>query len=182
MNVQKVKLNEEITIEVVVDEYLGMLVNNEQAAVGFGVGQEAIRKHKHEKPNELQENKHWVMREVETEVGKRTANFWTLRGILRLQVYIQTPEALIFGAWAEGAIFDGNAGEVVGRKELLRQKASLDRQIKAKKRIVDAIQDVADLNALKTELNDVQQKLRNMDTRYVSGVLKTWDEAARKKE
>jgi len=180
MSTKKVEVNEETTIEVLVDGDFGMLISNEQAAIGFGIEPGTIRWRKNESVNELLENKHWVSREVSTAGGKQSANFWTLRGILRLQVYIQTPESSEFGAWAEGIIFDSTAVNQSGRSELLKKEAGLKRKITAKQTEVDEIQAVIDLNDLKAQMTDVKTKLRSMDSTFISGILKTWDEALKK--
>ena len=179
MKTEKIKIYDDLTIEVFVNSEFGMLIKNEEAATGFGITPKTLRNHKQQKPDQLIENKHWIMLEISTGDGMRGSILWTLRGILRLQLFVQTVQAIKFGSWAEEAIFERISVEITGRKDLLIEEAKLKNKIKVKKEYVDSIDVVIELNKLQKQLNDLVAKKRGMDTRYVNYVLATWDEAVK---
>ncbi|MGH1601596.1 hypothetical protein [Campylobacter majalis] len=74
------------------------LFSTEQVAIRYGVAQSAIRKHLQRHADEIVENIHYL-----TELnsfGNETTK-WTLRGIIKLGMFIRSPQAKNFRLWAE---------------------------------------------------------------------------------
>ena len=77
------------------------LMTTEQVALGYGVGEEAIRSHKARRTDELLEGKHWVVANSNTPGGMQSVTLWTKRGIVRLGFFIRSARARKFRDLAE---------------------------------------------------------------------------------
>ncbi|AQW81397.1 hypothetical protein CPIN17260_1108 [Campylobacter pinnipediorum subsp. pinnipediorum] len=73
----------------------------EQVANGYGVALTTIRNHKAEHSDEIAENIHFVYEVISTNGGKQEMLKWTLRGIVKLGMFIRSKEAKKFRLWAE---------------------------------------------------------------------------------
>lgn len=95
---------------------------NEYVAKNYGVSEVTIRSHKKLHADELVENIHFV-----TEQNKFGANEtkWTLRGIIKLGVFIRSKEAKSFRLWAEMELEKTILGELESAKEAREQSFSL---------------------------------------------------------
>ena len=95
---------------------------NEYVAKNYGVSEVTIRSHKKLHADELVENIHFV-----TEQNKFGANEtkWTLRGIIKLGVFIRSKEAKSFRLWAEMELEKTILGELESAKEAREQSLSL---------------------------------------------------------
>lgn len=95
---------------------------NEYVAKNYGVSEVTIRSHKKLHADELVENIHFV-----TEQNKFGANKtkWTLRGIIKLGVFIRSKEAKSFRLWAEMELEKTILGELESAKEAREQSLSL---------------------------------------------------------
>ncbi|GGR00076.1 hypothetical protein [Deinococcus ruber] len=80
-------------------------MTTEQVALGYGVGEEAIRSHKARRPDELIEGKHWVVAISNTLGGQQEMTLWTKRGIIRLGFFIRSARARMFRDMAEDLVF-----------------------------------------------------------------------------
>lgn len=95
---------------------------NEYVAKNYGVSEVTIRSHKKLHADELVENIHFV-----TEQNKFGANEtkWTLRGIIKLGVFIRSKEAKSFMLWAEMELEKTILSELESAKEAREQSLSL---------------------------------------------------------
>ena len=95
---------------------------NEYVAKNYGVSEVTIRSHKKLHADELVENIHFV-----TEQNKFGANEtkWTLRGIIKLGVFIRSKEAKSFRLWAEMELEKTILSELESAKEAREQSLSL---------------------------------------------------------
>lgn len=99
---------------------------NEYVAKNYGVSEVTIRSHKKLHADELVENIHFV-----TEQNKFGANEtkWTLRGIIKLGVFIRSKEAKSFRLWAEMELEKTILGELESAKEAREQSLSLTNKV-----------------------------------------------------
>jgi hypothetical protein len=70
----------------------------EYVAKRYGTSETNIRDHKREHTDEIVEGIHFI---VETNKFRKTATKWTLRGIIKLGMFIRSKEAKYFRLWAE---------------------------------------------------------------------------------
>lgn len=70
----------------------------EYVAKRYGTSETNIRDHKREHADEIVEGIHFI---VETNKFRKTAIKWTLRGIIKLGMFIRSKEAKYFRLWAE---------------------------------------------------------------------------------
>jgi hypothetical protein len=74
-------------------------------AIGYGISETAIRKHKAEHADELSEGKHWFrVTDSNTNKPVRERTYWTKRGIIRLGFFIKSERAKKFRDAAEDLI------------------------------------------------------------------------------
>lgn len=95
---------------------------NEYVAKNYGVSEVTIRSHKKLHSDELVENIHFV-----AEQNKFGANEtkWTLRGIIKLGMFIRSKKAKNFRLWAEMELEKTILGELESAKEAREQSLSL---------------------------------------------------------
>lgn len=113
----QVKINNELTVEVVPNEEHEWLLSTKDVAEGYGLTPDAVRMAKNRNQDELEEGKHYIVTEVPTVTDryarqsnlKSTQTMWTKRGVVRLGFFIKTPMAKEFRDWAEDYIIDGGA-------------------------------------------------------------------------
>ena len=177
MEKRELQITTELSLEVYIDAQMGLLFTGEQVAKGMGAKEDLIRKHKSNHPDIFIEDKHYTNRLVETAAGNRTASMWTLRGIMRLERFVQTEAALSLGSWAEKVIFDGAELDVLGREDLLRQEAKQQSKVDAQQETVDALEEVIKLKELKKELSKVQKCKRSIDTEAINGMHHLWQQS-----
>ena len=78
-------------------------------ALGYGVNEATIRKHKERHADELLEGKHWGVTKSHTLGGEQETTIWTKRGVMRLGFFIKSEPAKKFRDWAEEFILSGGA-------------------------------------------------------------------------
>nr|DAM82253.1 MAG TPA: N BRO family, N-terminal domain [Caudoviricetes sp.] len=76
----------------------------EYVAEHYGVDVPAIIKHKQRHTDEIVENIHFVYFYENTKGGKQEILKWTLRGIIKLGMFIRSPQAKNFRLWAEAEL------------------------------------------------------------------------------
>ncbi|MGG7074371.1 hypothetical protein U5B43_08990 [Campylobacter sp. 9BO] len=108
------------------------LFSTEQVASRYGVAQSAIRNHSQRHADEIVENIHYLI-EINS-FGNETTK-WTLRGIIKLGMFIRSKEAKNFRLWAEMEL------EKSIRKEL--ENACL-----ARERNIALTNEISSLNAV----------------------------------
>ena len=108
MNNQIISVND-VKINVVAHEST-FLVSNKEVALAFGVGEDAIYKHK-QRSNEFTESKHFTLVDNLSNGQKQT--MWTKRGIIRLGFKLrETPQTISFRDWAEDFIINGEEQQI----------------------------------------------------------------------
>lgn len=95
---------------------------NEYVAKNYGVSEVTIRSHKKLHADELVENIHFI-----TEQNKFGVNEikWTLRGIIKLGMFIRSKEAKNFRLWAEMELEKTILGELESAKEARARNLTL---------------------------------------------------------
>lgn len=131
----------------------------EYVAKRYGTSETNIRDHKREHADEIVEGIHFI---VETNKFRKTAIKWTLRGIIKLDMFIRSKEAKYFRLWAEQELEKTILGELVLAKEARQKNLSL-------------VSKVADLNAVlidnakrhKREINGYKSQLKQHNDKIV---------------
>ncbi|MCR8690585.1 MULTISPECIES: hypothetical protein [Campylobacter] len=77
---------------------LQKLFTTAQVASNYGITQDTIRDHKKDHSDEIIENLHFI---VDKNDKNRPLIKWTLRGIIKLGMFIRSPQAKAFRLWAE---------------------------------------------------------------------------------
>lgn len=77
----------------------GWTLETKLVAEGYGVQPETIRTHKADHNDELLPGRHWV-------AGPRNRTLWTRAGVLRLGMFIHSPQAMTFRDAAEQYLLD----------------------------------------------------------------------------
>lgn len=99
----------DIQIEVQPDVEHDWLLSTKDVAEGYGLSTSGLRSAKSTNADELEEGKHWVVRDTDTLGGKQKVTMWTKRGVVRLGFFIKTPMAKEFRDWAEDYIINERA-------------------------------------------------------------------------
>lgn len=131
----------------------------EYVAKRYGTSETNIRDHKREHADEIVEGIHFI---VETNKFRKTAIKWTLRGIIKLGMFIRSKEAKYFRLWAEQELEKTILNELTLAKETRQKNLSL-------------VSKVADLNAVlidnakrhKREINGYKSQLKQHNDKIV---------------
>ena len=131
----------------------------EYVAKRYGTSETNIRDHKREHADEIVEGIHFI---VETNKFRKTAIKWTLRGIIKLGMFIRSKEAKYFRLWAEQELEKTILSELTLAKETRQKNLSL-------------VSKVADLNAVlidnakrhKREINGYKSQLKQHNEKIV---------------
>ena len=73
----------------------------EYVAQRYGVSTDAIKDHKKRHTDEIVEDIHFIYELADTKGGKQEILKWTLRGIIKLGMFIRSAESKAFRIWAE---------------------------------------------------------------------------------
>ena len=84
-----------------------------EVALGYGVSEGVIRRHKQNHADELIERKHWVVQKMNTPGGAQQVTYWTKRGIVRLGFFVKSEQAKKFRDWAEDLVISLNEASTV---------------------------------------------------------------------
>jgi len=103
------------------------LLSNKEVALGYGVNQVTMSRHKTEHSDELIEGKHWLRLQVQTKGGKQKVIHWTKKGVVRLGFFIKSENAKKFRDWAEDYIVNPNAenDEIKNLKQIIMAQNKL---------------------------------------------------------
>lgn len=134
----------------------------EYVAKRYGTSKENIKVHKREHADEIIDGVHFVYELVDTNGGKQEVLKWTLRGIIKLGMFIRSKEAKYFRLWAEQELEKTILGELALAKETRQKNLSL-------------VSKVADLNAVlidnakrhKREINGYKSQLKQHNDKIV---------------
>ena len=134
----------------------------EYVAKRYGVDTSAITNHKRRHADEIIDGVHFVYELVDTNGGKQEVLKWTLRGIIKLGMFIRSKEAKYFRLWAEQELEKTILGELALAKETRQKNLSL-------------VSKVADLNAVlidnakrhKREINGYKSQLKQHNDKIV---------------
>lgn len=99
---------------------------NEYVAKNYGVSEVTIQSHKKLHADELVENIHFVTEQNKFGVNETK---WTLRGIIKLGMFIRSKEAKNFRLWAEMELEKTILGELESAKEAREQSLSLTNKV-----------------------------------------------------
>lgn len=99
---------------------------NEYVAKNYGISEVTIRNHKKLHTDELVENIHFVTEQNKFGVNETK---WTLRGIIKLGMFIRSKEAKNFRLWAEMELEKTILGELESAKEAREQSLSLTNKV-----------------------------------------------------
>ena len=136
--------------------------NTEYVAKRYGTSEGNIKAHKREHADEIIDGVHFVYELVDTNGGKQEVLKWTLRGIIKLGMFIRSKEAKYFRLWAEQELEKTILGELTLAKETRQKNLSL-------------VSKVADLNAVlidnakrhKREINGYKSQLKQHNDKIV---------------
>ena len=128
----------------------------------YGVSKQTIIDHKRNHADEIIDGVHFVYELVDTNGGKQEVLKWTLRGIVKLGMFIRSKEAKYFRLWAEQELEKTILGELALAKETRQKNLSL-------------VSKVADLNAVlidnakrhKREINGYKSQLKQHNDKIV---------------
>lgn len=134
----------------------------EYIAKRYGTSEGNIKAHKREHADEIIDGVHFVYELVDTNGGKQEVLKWTLRGIIKLGMFIRSKEAKYFRLWAEQELEKTILGELALAKEARQKNLSL-------------VSKVADLNAVlidnakrhKREINGYKSQLKQHNDKIV---------------
>ena len=132
---------------------------SEYVAERYGVSEKTIRDHKREHADEIVEDIHFV---VVKNDRNRPLIKWTLRGIIKLGMFIRSKEAKYFRLWAEQELEKTILSELAQAKETRQKNLSL-------------VSKVADLNAVlidnakrhRREINGYKSQLKQHNEKIV---------------
>lgn len=134
----------------------------EYVAERYGVSERTILAHKARHADEIVENIHFIYELTDTNGGKQEVLKWTLRGIIKLGMFIRSKEAKYFRLWAEQELEKTILSELTLAKETRQKNLSL-------------VSKVADLNAVlidnakrhKREINGYKSQLKQHNDKIV---------------
>ncbi|AQW85589.1 hypothetical protein CPIN18020_0348 [Campylobacter pinnipediorum subsp. caledonicus] len=101
----------------------------EQVAKGYGVVTTTIKNHKADHSDEIVENIHYIYEQALTKGGKQEVLKWTLRGIIKLGMFIRSKEAKHFRLWAEQELEKSMLKELEKANELREKNKSYINEI-----------------------------------------------------
>lgn len=133
--------------------------STEYVSKRYGTSEANIRIHKREHADEIVENTHFVTKQNKFGVSEIK---WTLRGIIKLGMFIRSKEAKYFRLWAEQELEKTILSELAQAKETRQKNLSL-------------VSKVADLNAVlidnakrhKREINGYKSQLKQHNEKIV---------------
>ena len=134
----------------------------EYVAKRYGTSKGNIKVHKREHADEIIDGVHFVYELVDTNGGKQEVLKWTLRGIIKLGMFIRSKEAKYFRLWAEQELEKTILSELTLAKETRQKNLSL-------------VSKVADLNAVlidnakrhRREINGYKSQLKQHNDKIV---------------
>lgn len=132
--------------------------STEYVAKRYGTSEANIRIHKREHADEIVENTHFI-----TEQNKFGVNEikWTLRGIIKLGMFIRSKEAKYFRLWAEQELEKTILSELAQAKETRQKNLSLVSQVSSLNALLidNAKRHRREINGYKNQLKQHNEKI-----------------------
>lgn len=132
--------------------------STEYVAKRYGTSEANIRIHKREHADEIVENTHFI-----TEQNKFGVNEikWTLRGIIKLGMFIRSKEAKYFRLWAEQELEKTILSELAQAKETRQKNLSLVGQVSSLNALLidNAKRHRREINGYKSQLKQHNDKI-----------------------
>lgn len=148
-------VSDNLSVEIMPDDKFEFLMSTNEAAKGFGVSGNTIRRHKMEYVDELIEGKHFITSVQKMNAGCKSGGYlqnkqilWTKRGIVRLGFFIKSERAKMFRDWAEDLVINkiDEAYQVqaqVQQLSLFPEPVKRNHNRLTKDRLIDILADVA---------------------------------------
>lgn len=132
--------------------------STEYVSKRYGTSEANIRIHKREHADEIVENTHFI-----TEQNKFGVNEikWTLRGIIKLGMFIRSKEAKYFRLWAEQELEKTILSELAQAKETRQKNLSLVSQVSSLNALLidNAKRHRREINGYKSQLKQHNEKI-----------------------
>ena len=131
---------------------------SEYVAERYGVSEKTIRDHKREHADEIVEDIHFV---VVKNDRNRPLIKWTLRGIIKLGMFIRSKEAKYFRLWAEQELEKTILSELAQAKETRQKNLSLVSQVSSLNALLidNAKRHRREINGYKSQLKQHNDKI-----------------------
>ena len=133
----------------------------EYVAKRYGVDTSAITNHKRRHAEEIIDGVHFVYELVDTNGGKQEVLKWTLRGIIKLGMFIRSKEAKYFRLWAEQELEKTILSELTLAKETRQKNLSLVSQVSSLNALLidNAKRHRREINGYKSQLKQHNEKI-----------------------
>lgn len=133
----------------------------EYVAKRYGVDASAITNHKRRHADEIIDGVHFVYELVDTNGGKQEVLKWTLRGIIKLGMFIRSKEAKYFRLWAEQELEKTILSELAQAKETRQKNLSLVSQVSSLNALLidNAKRHRREINGYKSQLKQHNEKI-----------------------
>lgn len=133
----------------------------EYVAKRYGVDTSAITNHKRRHAEEIIDGVHFVYELVDTNGGKQEVLKWTLRGIIKLGMFIRSKEAKYFRLWAEQELEKTILSELAQAKETRQKNLSLVSQVSSLNAVLidNAKRHRREINGYKSQLKQHNEKI-----------------------
>lgn len=127
----------------------------------YGVSKQTIIDHKRNHANEIIDGVHFVYELVDTNGGKQEVLKWTLRGIIKLGMFIRSKEAKYFRLWAEQELEKTILSELAQAKETRQKNLSLVSQVSSLNALLidNAKRHRREINGYKSQLKQHNEKI-----------------------
>lgn len=152
----KQNVTNSLVVNVIPNASHQFVMTTEEVAIGYGVTEANIRKHKKLNPDDFVEGKHFVKGVTISTTPLKNAQpnqtYWTKKGIVRFGFFIKSPSAKLFRDWAEDLIFEKlEATSPAPPKATL---TSQQQRVQQHYHLIDAIRQ----NLVRGDLADVAKK------------------------
>lgn len=133
----------------------------EYVAKRYGTSKGNIKVHKREHADEIIDGVHFVYELVDTNGGKQEVLKWTLRGIIKLGMFIRSKEAKYFRLWAEQELEKTILSELAQAKETRQKNLSLVSQVSSLNALLidNAKRHKREINGYKSQLKQHNDKI-----------------------
>ena len=133
----------------------------EYVAKRYGTSKGNIKVHKREHADEIIDGVHFVYELVDTNGGKQEVLKWTLRGIIKLGMFIRSKEAKYFRLWAEQELEKTILSELAQAKETRQKNLSLVSQVSSLNALLidNAKRHKREINGYKSQLKQHNEKI-----------------------
>ena len=127
----------------------------------YGVSKQTIIDHKRNHADEIIDGVHFVYELVDTNGGKQEVLKWTLRGIIKLGMFIRSKEAKYFRLWAEQELEKTILSELAQAKETRQKNLSLVSQVSSLNALLidNAKRHRREINGYKSQLKQHNEKI-----------------------